>query len=698
MTDPPTSGGAQPTSSAAEPDQARLLSVLADSVPLLVAYVDASLRYRFNNVAYERWYGRPRDEMRGRQVRDVVGEAVYAVIAPHVDAVLRGLAVTFEGELPFPDGARRYVHSTYTPDLADDGTVRGFVAIVADISERRQAERAAIEARCEAERALARVDALLGSSLVGLGFMDKELRYVRVNNALATLNRVPAEEHVGRTVHEVLGDAGRAIEPILRKIVDEGVAMPDIELAADAPEGTRSFLASYFPVRTAGGETLGVGAAIMEITERKRAEDALRARELEHRILAEATAAVTSSLNARESLQMLAGLIVPALADGCAIEAQDGDRLEDAILAFSDPERLELAQRLRRAHPPDRSAERGAGCVLRCGEPAVYTAIDAEMLRASAKNAGHLDDLQRLGILSAVVVPMIAGGKTLGTISLYSTTPARRYTEAALPLAQEIAARAALAVSHARLYRKAQDAARAREDLLAMVSHDLKNPLGTIRTGAAIALAIAPGDPRLEKALRAIERSVAQMDRLAADLLDVATLEAGRLTIRPRAEDLERLLNDAVEGNEAAARAKGQTVFRSFTSVAGIAIECDRQRILQVFGNLLGNAIKFSPPGATITVSAEPQGDFLRLAVADDGPGIPESERMRIFEPYWSAERHGKKGTGLGLYISQGIVEAHGGRLWAESSPSGGATLVFVLPVARAGDRDPSGVAGNGDR
>jgi hypothetical protein len=180
---------------------------------------------------------------------------------------------------------------------------------------------------------------------------------------------VPAEEHVGRSIHEVLGDAGRAIEPILRKIVDEGVAMPDIELAVDAPEGTRSFLASYFPVNTASGETLGVGAAIMEITERKRAEDALRAREREQRILAEATAAVTSSLSAREpgargSLQMLAGLIVPALADGCAIDAQDDDRLEDAILkqgdrrgAWRPPVGGELG--LRRRNPRLRAAPGG---------------------------------------------------------------------------------------------------------------------------------------------------------------------------------------------------------------------------------------------------------------------------------------------------------------------------------------------------
>lgn len=233
------------------------------------------------------------------------------------------------------------------------------------------------------------------------------------------------------------------------------------------------------------------------------------------------------------------------------------------------------------------------------------------------------------------------------------------------------------------LVRAAQDAVRARDDILAVVSHDLKNPLGAIHMASALLLKRLASDPRARKHLDVIHRSTETMDRLIGDLLDTASIQSKRLAIEKEVHDAELLVSEAVELHEPLAAEKAIEVRRELR-FGGARICCDRERLLQVFANLLGNAIKFCGRGDRITVRAEVAASELRCAVSDTGPGMAEQELPHVFEPYWSAAgRYAKKGTGLGLFITKGIVEAHGGRIWVESEVGAGSNFWFALPLAQ---------------
>jgi len=227
------------------------------------------------------------------------------------------------------------------------------------------------------------------------------------------------------------------------------------------------------------------------------------------------------------------------------------------------------------------------------------------------------------------------------------------------------------------------DALRQREELLALVAHDLRNPLGAIEVAASL-LASNPQlqDPRARKQLETIQRSVRRMEHLIDDLLDMASIQAGRLAIAPRPVEAHRLVTEALETIEMAARDKGITL-KNETALEGISIACDRDRMLQVLGNLLSNAVKFCGPGDRITVRAQPRDDRVVIEVTDTGPGISPADLPHIFEPYWSAQHHARKGTGLGLYITKGLVDAHGGQITVESRPGAGATFRLTVPRAK---------------
>jgi PAS domain S-box-containing protein len=230
-------------------------------------------------------------------------------------------------------------------------------------------------------------------------------------------------------------------------------------------------------------------------------------------------------------------------------------------------------------------------------------------------------------------------------------------------------------------YEEAQRAVRMREEVLAVVSHDLRNPLGAVQMAAALLLLRLGNDPRSRKQVETIHRSATRMEHLLADLLDMASIQAGRLALERQPEDPQQILAETMEAHEPAAREKGIDIDRQ-CDLGDSLLHCDRERVLQVLGNLIGNAIKICRPGDSITVSCAAAGGRAVFAVSDTGPGIPEDELPHLFEPYWSAKRHAKKGTGLGLYISRGIVEAHGGRLWVESTHGNGACFYFSLPLS----------------
>ena len=227
-----------------------------------------------------------------------------------------------------------------------------------------------------------------------------------------------------------------------------------------------------------------------------------------------------------------------------------------------------------------------------------------------------------------------------------------------------------------------EQAVRIREDVLAIVSHDLRTPLGVIHASTSVFL-----DPRYQPTatqardqyLR-ILRNVDLMNRMIGDLLDMVNLRSGRLSMQWKTEAMQGLVQESVATYERPAQEKGLQLELQ-PLVEDIQMSCDRARLVQVFSNLLGNAVKFCKPGDSITVRSEARSGVLAFEVADTGPGIAPDDLPHIFDPYWSAGKHKSSGTGLGLYIAKGIVEAHGGNIRVASQPGVGTTFYVTLPV-----------------
>jgi signal transduction histidine kinase len=228
---------------------------------------------------------------------------------------------------------------------------------------------------------------------------------------------------------------------------------------------------------------------------------------------------------------------------------------------------------------------------------------------------------------------------------------------------------------------EAERATHVRDDVLAVVSHDLRNPLNLVFTSSSFLLDIADDLPPLvREQLGMVRRAAEQMNRLIQDLLEVSSVEAGHFPMEVREEPVEPLVREACTLLEHAAASKSIRISCSFDEGAPV-VHVDHERILQVLGNLLGNAVKFTPDGGEVRVSAERVDGFVRFSVADTGAGIAEEELSHVFDRFWQARRSRDGGAGLGLAIARGIVKAHGGEMWAESELGRGSTFSFTLPA-----------------
>jgi len=384
----------------------------------------------------------------------------------------------------------------------------------------------------------------------------------------------------------------------------------------------------------------------------------------------------------REVAETLAQICVPDLADWALVTLGQ----EYVAAAHFDPAKQAIA-----ASVVGSKLSRGASGpmrVLATGEPELMTQVPRGLLeQADSRTDAHLALLDVLGARSFIVVPLVAAGVVRGTLSLVAAESDRRYGHDDLAFAADLASRAALVIENAsvldaeRIARaQAEAATRTRDDLLAIVSHDLRSPLEVITQAASLLKLQA--EPAHQRRIDMVLRASVQMKRLISDLLDFAAIQSGGLAIELGRNDLRGILTDAGDTFTPVAAAK-QIQFATTIQDPELTIHCDRGRVAQVIGNLVGNALKFTLAGGQVTIAARRVGASAEISVADTGPGIPTADLPHIFDRYWQAQRTGRLGVGLGLSISKGLVEAHGGRIWAESSIGLGTTFRFVLPLER---------------
>ena len=281
-----------------------------------------------------------------------------------------------------------------------------------------------------------------------------------------------------------------------------------------------------------------------------------------------------------------------------------------------------------------------------------------------------------------IALPLTVGGFVLGI--LYVET-SRLPGEVELAFIDALTNQLAIAIRRHDAWLTAKESILSRDNMLSVVSHDLRNMLTSILLTTQLAAEMTPGPEREafnEKGLGLIRRSALRMNHLLEDLLDTASIDASRISVSCEPQPIAPLVQEAVELFQAQADTKGVHFSGDVAPDLG-AVHVDRDRILQVLGNLLGNAIKFTPRGGTIGIRAEPLANEVLLSVSDTGSGISEDQQPHIFDRFWQAARIAKMGTGLGLAIAKGIVEALGGRIWLTSKKGEGTTFYFTVPLAR---------------
>jgi len=278
-------------------------------------------------------------------------------------------------------------------------------------------------------------------------------------------------------------------------------------------------------------------------------------------------------------------------------------------------------------------------------------------------------------------VPLRHQGEVVGHLNLAKPPGAAPFTEQDERAVELLATITGTAAHNATLYDSLRKAVVAREDLLSIVSHDLRNPLSAIIVGAALVKRTLPEDAPAKGTVDIVARNAARMDMMIRDLLTAAKLREGKLAVEPRAVDVGDLLTEASDAFGLVARDHGLAL--SVEREPDLPrVSCDAARIAQVLSNLVGNALKFTPKGGSITIGANRSGHEVVFSVRDTGVGIGPAAATHVFDRFWQKSEDAARGTGLGLFIVKGIIESHGGRVWVESKPGEGSTFRFTLPIA----------------
>jgi PAS domain S-box-containing protein len=726
-------------------ESARRLQLVSDAAPALISYVDSQLRFRVYNRAYAPWFGREHQQLYGLHMRDLLGEDAFQRVRPYAISALAGHHADFETEVPHADGSTRFVQSQYVPDMGADGSVRGFYALVTDISDRKRMED---ELRLRSEQ----FETLLNEAPLGVYLLDADLRIQQVNPiARSTLGEVPGG-FIGRRYDEVIRDmwgAGRAEEilKIFRRALETGEPYHDPEFAEwRADRGVTEYYDWRADRIVLPDGRYGAVCYFRDVSEQVNARRAMAESEERYRTLfesidqgfcilqlifddddkpidyryVETNPAFAKQTGMRDAVGRTIRELVPdiepfwfdvygkvaltgepmrfvdhAKSMGRWFEV-DAFRIGEphqrrvAVLFADITSRKQNEQALRESERRFRFMADSAPVFIwlaDAGGEATY--FNRQWLRYTGRRAEqelgdgwmlnvHPDDLEgfkstwrdafaaREGFRAEYrlrrhdgeyrwfvdegVPRFLPNGSFAGFIGSCIDITDRRLSEEML-----------------------READRLKDEFLATLAHELRNPLAAISTATTV-LGVAADDPsRVRQMAATIERQSSQLVRLIDDLLDVTRISRGKIKLDRKAVDIAGIVGRVVEDAHPACEAK-QLELQVHLPESPLMVDADAVRMSQVVNNLLENALKFTPPGGTIAASVARESGNAVIRIADTGIGIPEEHRSRIFEMFtqvedWPNQRSG--GLGIGLSLTKSIVDLHGGEVEAKSGGAG---------------------------
>jgi PAS domain S-box-containing protein len=560
--------------------------------------------------------------------------------------------------------------------------------LVGELERENRERRAAEEAMHAVEK---RMQMFLEHTPILIWIGDEHGRLVRTSKALREMFHV-RDEHAATTPFDYL-PPDLAAE--LRRSIDLVLASGAPELAtveAPAPDGSvHTFMRCTFPMGEDRGRRL-IGAAGIDITEQVRAQRDAEAARRRVAFLARASAVLATSLDYDTTLANVTRLPVPEMADGAGMYLLDEEgQIARTEVAHRDPDLAAEGRRWAHRYPASVDSDHPVAIAIRTGMAIHWHELEAPSLERSYGDPEFFAYLQRLDVRSLIIAPMLARGRVIGALVWTCCGPSgRRYGAEDVPLVQDVAERAALAIDNARLYRAAQDANRLKDEFLATLSHELRTPLNAILGWSNLMRDGALDEATQQHAIESIHRNAALQTSLISDLLDVSRIVSGKLAFEARPTRLDAVVLGAVDTARPAATAKGITIHLTLDDTVP-PVEGDAARLQQVVWNLLSNAIKFTPRDGHVEVVLRRSGDDAEVQVRDTGEGISPEFLPHLFERFRQADSSSTRvhgGLGLGLSLVRHLVELHGGTVTASSAGRGrGATFTVRLPLSRIADK-----------
>jgi PAS domain S-box-containing protein len=646
--------------------------------------VDAKGLVTYMNPAAERMFGWEHGELLGRRMHDMTHykrpdgspfpiEECSGFKVLHEGKVLKD----FDDVFIKKDGSFFPVRYSSAP-LTSGDKVSGLVVVFRDVTERKQTEH---ELRFQARL----LDTVGQAAIVA----DPEGTIIYWNRFAESLYGYTKTEALGQNVVELIVPPESVASA--NEIMDQlrsGKNWSGESVVRRRDGSTFPAFVTDTPMFDEQNKLKAVVGISVDITKQKHVEGALR-------FLADASATLATIVDYQSTLQKVVGLAVPHFADWCAADMVEPDgSLNRLAVVHSDPAKVQFAMDLSQKYPGSPESPHGVPKVLRTGESDMMTAIPDALIVQSATDETHLKLLRELGLRSYMCVPLKGRGKMLGVITFVAAESGRRYTQEDLVFAEELARRASIAIENAQIYAELRDADRRKDEFLAMLAHELRNPLAPIRNSLQILKMPRVDAATAEHTTEIMERQVQHLIRLVDDLLDVSRVMRGKIELRPERVKLPTVVARAVETAQPLIEAQ-RHLFTIHLPPEALTLDADPVRLAQIIGNLLTNAAKYTDPNGHIQLLAQREEDYVVLRVKDNGIGMAPEMLAHVFELFMQVD-HGatrtQGGLGIGLTLVKNLVEMHGGTIEAHSAGLGkGSEFVVRLPLARQCDDETTG-------
>jgi PAS domain S-box-containing protein len=668
-------------------EQRDRLHVTLASIGDAVISTDAECRVDFLNPVARELIGWTTADATGRMLADVfriVNEDTrHPVENPAVRALKEGVIVGLANHtiLIAKDGSERPIDDSAAPIRDAQGRVVGSVLVFRDISGARSAQVALRESEGRFRQLADAMPQIVWTARPD-GNIDYQNRQWR---EFTGLPETAGNAGWSQILHP---DDARPAGERWAACVRTGARFEmEIRLMDRRQKAYRWHLIRTVAVLDDAGKVLRWFGTSTDIHEQKRAEESSR-------YLAESSAALASVVDYESTLQKVANLAVPYFADWSAVDVANEDgSLRRLAVAHQDAAKVRLVQQLMQLYPPDPDAPGGAVGVLRSGKPEIIGEITDDLLVQGAKDEEHLRLIRSLGLQSYICVPLVVSGNPLGVLTFATAESGRRYTDADLAVAMDLAQRAAVAVENTQLYQALREADRRKDEFLATLAHELRNPLAPIRNSLQILKMPRLEVETIERAREMMERQVHQLVRLVDDLLDVSRVMRGKIELRTERVELAAVVARAVETVQPLIEAQGHE-FTANLPRESLPLDADPVRLAQVVGNLLTNAAKYTEANGHIRLTARREGDEAVLRVRDDGIGIAPDMLAKVFDLFVQVDHAATRsqgGLGIGLTLVKNLVGMHRGTVEAHSEGVGkGSEFVVRLPLSAATVAEPN--------